>query len=71
MSSNSGAVQSKIHEHVITQCGNLVLLRMVSAGEIKALQSLLSFASESFLELSRSFNRGDALVMGGITPIHC
>jgi hypothetical protein len=59
---------SKIHEHVITQCGNLVLLRMVSTGEIRSLQSHLSFASESFLELSRSFKPGDALVMGGITP---
>jgi hypothetical protein len=59
---------SKIHEHVITQCGNLVLMRMVSEGEIRSLQSSLSFASDSFLQLSRWLRTGEALVMGGILP---
>jgi uncharacterized protein len=59
---------SKIHEHVVTQCGNLVLMRMLSEGEVTTLQSRLSFASESFLQLSRRFETGDALVMGSIAP---
>ncbi len=67
----SSQLPSKIHEHVLTQCGNLVLMKMLSQSDIDALRDSFSFVSEMLLQTSKSFGIGDALVVGGIVPSPC
>jgi len=62
---------SKIHEHVLTQCGNLILMKMLSQSDIDALKDSASFVSEMMLDQSKFFGVGDALIMGGIVPSPC
>lgn len=60
---------SKVHEHVLTQCGNLVLMKMASQSDIDALRDSFSFVTASLLERSKWFDKGEALVVGGIVPV--
>jgi len=59
---------SKVHEHVLTQCGNLVLMMMASQSDIDALRDSFSFVPGSLLERSKWFEKGEALVIGEIVP---
>ena len=59
---------SKVHEHVLTQCGNLVLMKMASQSDIDALRDSFSFVPGSLLERSKWFRKGEALVIGDIVP---
>jgi DNA helicase HerA-like ATPase len=60
---------SKVHEHVLTQCGNLVLMKMASQSDIDALRDSFSFVTASLLERSKWFEKGEALIIGGIVPV--
>jgi len=62
---------SKVHEHVLTQCGNLVLMKMASQSDIDALRDSFSFVTASLLERSKWFRKGEALVIGGVVPVPC
>jgi hypothetical protein len=57
---------SKVHDNVLSQCDNLVLMRMNSAADIARLIGLFSFAPASLIERSTVFRQGEALVAGGI-----
>jgi len=59
---------SKVHEHVLTQCGNLVLMKMASQSDIDALRDSFSFVPGSLLERSKWFEKGEALAIGDIVP---
>jgi DNA helicase HerA-like ATPase len=59
---------SKVHEHVLTQCGNLVLMKMASQSDIDALRDSFTFVSDSLLERSKWFEKGEALLIGDIVP---
>jgi DNA helicase HerA-like ATPase len=59
---------SKIHEHILTQCGNLVLMKMLSQSDIDVLRNTFSFVPETFMQMSKSFHTGDALIAGNIVP---
>lgn len=67
----SSQLPSKVHEHVLTQCGNVVLMKMVSKSDLDALQDSFSFVPETLLERAKWFKQGEALIIGGITPWPC
>ncbi len=55
---------SKIHPQVLTQCDNLVLMRMNSRGDLAELSRVFGFVPESMLMASQFFAQGEALVAG-------
>ena len=59
---------SKIHEHILTQCGNLILMKMLSQSDLNSLNSSFSFVSEKLINLSRTFSIGEALLIGSFVP---
>lgn len=58
----------KVHENVLSQCDNLVLMRMNSAGDLARLAELFSFVPPALLGRATSFGLGQALVAGRISP---
>jgi len=62
---------SKVHEHVLTQCGNVILMKMASQSDIDALHNSLSFVPSSLLNRSKHFGQGEAVVIGDIVPETC
>ena len=56
---------SKIHPQVLSQCDNLVLMRMNSPGDVAELIELFGFAPPAMLRSSQFFVQGEALVAGG------
>lgn len=59
---------SKLHERVVSQCGNLILLQMSSQNDLEALAASLSYVPNSMFMASRGFRKGDALVCGPMVP---
>ncbi len=58
----------KVHENVISQCDNLVLMRLNSAADAAFAQSVFSFVPASLVERATTFRLGEALVAGKISP---
>jgi hypothetical protein len=58
----------KVHENVVSQCDNLVLMRMNSRADIADLARLFSFVPESLMSRASSFGLGQALVAGRLLP---
>lgn len=59
----------KIHRNVISQCDNLILMRMNSVADIDELASVFSHVPPSMIHEARSFAQGEMLVAGPIaTP---
>ncbi|HTE64310.1 MAG TPA: ATP-binding protein [Solirubrobacteraceae bacterium] len=58
----------KVHENVISQCDNLVLMRLNSAADAAFTQAIFSFVPPSLIEQAASFGLGEALVAGKISP---
>ena len=59
---------SKIHPQVLSQCDNLVLMRMNSPGDLAELGTVFGFAPPAMLRSSPFFVQGEALVAGGFVP---
>ena len=59
---------SKIHPQVLSQCDNLLLMRMNSPGDLAELGEIFGFAPPALLRLSPFFVQGEALVAGGFVP---
>jgi uncharacterized protein len=57
----------KIHENVLTQCENLILMRLNAAADTSFAQSAFSFVPPELVALAASFRQGEAVVAGGIT----
>jgi hypothetical protein len=55
---------SKIHPQVLSQCDNLVLMRMNSPADVAELTEMFGFAPPALLASSPSFTQGEALVAG-------
>jgi len=53
----------------LSQCDNLVLMRMNSPADIAELADVFGFAPEGMLRSSRFFKQGEALVAGGFVPV--
>ena len=59
----------KIHRNVISQCDNLVLMRMNSVADIEELSTIFSHVPRSMIAEARAFVQGEMLVAGPIaTP---
>ena len=58
----------KVHENVVSQCDNLLLMRMNSRADVGDLGALLSFAPPGLLAGATSFRMGEALVAGRLLP---
>jgi hypothetical protein len=59
----------KIHRNVVSQCDNLILMRMNSVVDIEELASVFSHVPKSMIAEARSFAQGEMLVAGPIaTP---
>ena len=58
----------KIHQNVISQCDNLVLMRMNSAADLETLKSTFSFAPAALVDQANGFGLGEGLAAGKIAP---
>jgi hypothetical protein len=56
----------KVHENVISQCDNLILMRLNSAADSAFIVELLGFAPPGLIGLATDFGLGEALVAGKI-----
>jgi len=58
----------KVHQSVLSQCDNLILMRMNSAADINALGETFSFVPPALLEQATGFGLGEGLAAGKIAP---
>jgi DNA helicase HerA-like ATPase len=58
----------KVHENVVSQCDNLLLMRMNSDADLDDLARLFSFVPKGLVAGARSFPMGVALVAGKLVP---
>jgi DNA helicase HerA-like ATPase len=56
----------RVNELVVSQCDNLVLMRMSAAGDLAYLSDTLSFVPAPLVRLASAFRPGEALVAGKI-----
>jgi DNA helicase HerA-like ATPase len=56
----------KVHENVVSQCDNLVLMRMNSAADLARVSEIFSFVAPSLIERATAFRQGEALVAGKV-----
>jgi hypothetical protein len=59
----------KVHPNVVSQCDNLVLMRMNGAADVEELTSLFSHVPAPLLQRAPGFGLGQALVAGPISPV--
>ena len=55
----------KLEQNALTQCDNLILLRLNGAADVERIAAAFSFVSPSLLAEAPSFAKGEALVAGG------
>ena len=58
----------KVNENVLSQCDNLLLMKMNGAADIHQLTTFFSFVPPSLIEMSAGFGLGEGLAAGRITP---
>ena len=58
----------KVHENVLSQCDNLLLMRMNSAADVGFVGEVFSFVPQSLLGQATTFRQGEALAAGKISP---
>ncbi|HEU4947665.1 MAG TPA: ATP-binding protein [Kribbella sp.] len=58
----------KVHENVVSQCDNLLLMRMNSQADLADLDRLFSFVPPGLMAGATSFRLGQALVAGKLLP---
>jgi DNA helicase HerA-like ATPase len=58
----------KVHENVVSQCDNLVLMRMNSRSDLLALSETFSFVHPALFALAAEFGQGEAVVAGKLVP---
>lgn len=56
----------RVNELVVSQCDNLVLMRMTSVGDLGYVADTLSFAPPALLREATSFRMGESLIAGKI-----
>lgn len=59
---------SKIHPEIVSQCDNLVLMRINSAGDVADLTTTFGYAPPAMLASSQAFVQGEALIAGAFAP---
>jgi DNA helicase HerA-like ATPase len=58
----------KVHENVISQCDNLILMRLNSAPDAAFARDVFSFVPPGLIEQASAFGLGEALVAGKVSP---
>ena len=58
----------KVHENVVSQCDNLVLMRMNSRSDLALISEIFSFVPASLFALAAEFRQGEAVVAGKLVP---
>ncbi len=56
----------KVHENVLSQCDNLVLMRMNSTADLAHVADLFSFVPRGLIDRATTFEQGEALVAGKV-----
>jgi uncharacterized protein len=59
---------SKVHPQALSQCDNLVLMRMNSPGDLDELAGMYGFAPPAMLRTSQFFSQGEALLAATFVP---
>lgn len=59
---------SKVHQNVVSQCDNLLLMKMNSTADLRSLSETFSYAPASLIELASGFELGEGLAAGKIAP---
>lgn len=60
---------SKLHPQVLSQCDNLVLMRMNSRQDLEELATVFGSVPREMLDMSPTFTQGEALVAGPLVPV--
>ena len=58
-----------MHPHVVSQCDNLILMRMNGVTDVQDLERLFSHIPAPLIRRSMTFDLGDALFAGPIAPV--
>lgn len=58
----------KVHENVLSQCDNLMLMRMNSTADLEFLETVFSFVPAGLFDRAPTFLQGHALVAGKVMP---
>ena len=58
----------KVHENIVSQCDNLILMRMNSRADLALVAETFSFVPPGMLALAAEFGQGEALVAGKLVP---
>ncbi len=56
----------KIHENVLSQCDNLILMRMNSVADLAHVGGIFSFVPPGLLDRATALRQGEALVAGKV-----
>jgi DNA helicase HerA-like ATPase len=56
----------KVHENMLSQCDNLVLMRMNSTADLAHVRRVFSFVPPGLIDRAMTFRQGEALVAGKI-----
>jgi DNA helicase HerA-like ATPase len=57
----------KVHENVLSQCDNLVLMRVNSDADLAHVAEVFSFVPPGLIDRATTFKQGEALIAGKIT----
>lgn len=58
----------KVHQNVLSQCDNLILMKMNSAADLRTLSETFSYAPAALVEQAARFGLGEGLAAGRIAP---
>ncbi len=59
---------SKVHQNVLSQCDNLLLMKMNSAADLASLSAAFSYAPKGLIDLAVGFGLGEGLAAGKVAP---
>jgi DNA helicase HerA-like ATPase len=59
---------SKVHQQVVSQCDNLMMMRMNSPGDVADIAGLFGFAPPDMVARAPSFRQGEAVLAGRFAP---
>jgi uncharacterized protein len=58
----------KVHDEVLSQCDNLLLMRMNSEADLGHLSDTFSFVPDGLIQRATTFRQGESLVAGKLVP---
>lgn len=59
---------SKIHQSALSQCDNIIIMKIMNTHDLDAIELAFGVKSKELLRSVSSFSKGDALIIGSITP---